>query len=335
MLFDPAVVETVRDAVPTWLGVLLVAVTYLGSVYVIAPALIVAYWYRRAVVAPWLGAVLACYGLMSITKAYHTASRPSVGPPVGAEHFPAWFLPWYEHAAYIDTSSFPSGHALAATVVVGVIVLDAPVSTLARRAAVGVGVVAVVGFTRIALGAHYPGDVLGGIAYGVAFLVVWYGLRVVAFDRRPRERLARVGVGRPSHVTLADRVDRRRHLPGRDSLDAATISFALALAVGTVAVTYVGSRNSHIVFGGAIGGLLAWLFAPRIAAELVGTVAHYVAPVVTLTVVAGTWFVTDSGYGTEPFLVGWAALFLATVILVPWMVSTGDHFDFEHTKSTG
>ena len=292
MWFDPAAVEVVRDAIPTWLAVVMVVLSYLGSVYLIAPAMIAAYWKKRELVAPWLGGVVGCYGLMSVTKSFHSASRPTVGPPVGADPFPEWFVPWYEHAAHIDTASFPSGHALAATIIVGMVVLDLPVSTFAKRALVGAAVVGWVGFTRIGLAVHYPGDVAGGIAYGLAFLAIYYLVRL----RAARSR----------------------------RIDEPTAAFALGLTLGAAALVVSGSRNAHIVFGAGIGGLFAWYWAPVVATEIRDSVWETVLPILGVTIVVATWFVTDLGIGSRGFLVGWSALFLAMVVWVPWVAGGRD-----------
>ena len=292
MWFDPAVLEAVRDAVPTWLGVVMVVLSYSGSVYLITPLLIAAYWANRDLVAPWLGGVIGCYGTMSLTKTYHTGRRPTVDPPVEAADFPSWFVPWYEHAAHISTASFPSGHIMAVTVVIGMLVVDLPVSTLRRRAVAGAAAVGWVGFTRIGLAVHYPGDVAGGFAYAVGFLALYY--------------LARRAVTR------------------RTGVDSTTVAFAVGLVFGLAAVAYVGSRNSHIVFGGGLGGLLAWHYAPRIPTAMRDSIWEYLVPTLGVGIAAGTWFVTDLGIGNRAFVVGWAAVFLAAIVLVPWIAPTGE-----------
>jgi membrane-associated phospholipid phosphatase len=72
--------------------------------------------------------------------------------------------------------SFPSGHTLTVTVVVGVLLLvllpTAP--PRARRPLIGVGValIAVVAFTRVALGVHFLSDVVGGAAVGTGWVLV-------------------------------------------------------------------------------------------------------------------------------------------------------------------
>jgi undecaprenyl-diphosphatase len=73
--------------------------------------------------------------------------------------------------------SFPSGHALNSTATYGLLALVAWRSRLphaAVRAAVVVGLTlpVLVGLSRIALGVHWPSDVLGGWLAGVAFVAI-------------------------------------------------------------------------------------------------------------------------------------------------------------------
>jgi membrane-associated phospholipid phosphatase len=84
--------------------------------------------------------------------------------------------PW-EHFAPSPGFSFPSGHALNSTVMYGllaVIVGRSGVRRTIRRLAVAVGVTLpfVIGVSRIALGVHYPSDVLGGWLGGIAFVAL-------------------------------------------------------------------------------------------------------------------------------------------------------------------
>ncbi len=73
--------------------------------------------------------------------------------------------------------SFPSGHTLTSTATYGLLALIAwrsQLSLLARRAAVVAGVVIplMVGLSRIALGVHWPTDVLAGWLMGTAFVAL-------------------------------------------------------------------------------------------------------------------------------------------------------------------
>jgi membrane-associated phospholipid phosphatase len=73
-------------------------------------------------------------------------------------------------------TSFPSGHAMTATALyAGLVVILLPhLSRPQRRVAIAVGavVIALIAATRIYLGAHYLTDVLGGVAFGLLWLVI-------------------------------------------------------------------------------------------------------------------------------------------------------------------
>jgi undecaprenyl-diphosphatase len=84
--------------------------------------------------------------------------------------------PW-EHLVPAPGYSFPSAHTVNSTVSYGLLAVVAWRSRLSlavRRAAVVVGVALpfLIGLSRIALGVHYPTDVLGGWLAGVAFVAL-------------------------------------------------------------------------------------------------------------------------------------------------------------------
>jgi undecaprenyl-diphosphatase len=73
--------------------------------------------------------------------------------------------------------SFPSGHTLNSTVTYGLIAVVAWRTLLTRQlrriaSAIGVVVPILVGLSRIALGVHYPSDVLAGWLGGTAFVAL-------------------------------------------------------------------------------------------------------------------------------------------------------------------
>jgi len=95
----------------------------------------------------------------------------------------------------LDTYSFPSGHAMIATVACGVFVylLWGHLPSRRTRVLVAAGfgaVAALIGFSRLYLGVHYLSDVLGGIAAGVTWLSVSIALRLAFAGRLATRRMA-------------------------------------------------------------------------------------------------------------------------------------------------
>ena len=100
--------------------------------------------------------------------------------------------------------SFPSGHTLNSTATYGLLAVVALWSRLPlaiRRAAViaGVTLPILVGLSRIALGVHYPTDVLGGWLAGVAFVALAATLigMTGAMERDLPRRAAEVSASEP------------------------------------------------------------------------------------------------------------------------------------------
>jgi membrane-associated phospholipid phosphatase len=96
--------------------------------------------------------------LNGVLKLYFSRPRPQV-------------FEWDTHAA---SSSFPSGHAMSATVVYGTVaylVARLQRHTLSRIATLTAAVIliALICATRLYLGVHYPSDVLGGVVVGLAW----------------------------------------------------------------------------------------------------------------------------------------------------------------------
>jgi len=97
----------------------------------------------------------------------------------------------FRHSEFLDLGgySFPSGHTMAATLLYGLLAVFAILVWKDRHwrilAILGaILAIALVGFSRIALGAHYLTDVLGAIVGGASWLILC--MMVVEWTRRRR-----------------------------------------------------------------------------------------------------------------------------------------------------
>ncbi len=88
-----------------------------------------------------------------------------------------------EHLEMVQTLSFPSGHAANATITYMAIALLVPVKQRNRAISVGLGLAIALqaGWSRVALGVHWPSDVIGGWAFGL----FWVALCMRLASARP------------------------------------------------------------------------------------------------------------------------------------------------------
>jgi membrane-associated phospholipid phosphatase len=102
-------------------------------------------------------------------------------------------------AAYLhgESYSFPSGHAMSATICWSLMVLCAGLSLgwHGRRRLqlyiVSTAIIFLIGFSRLYLGVHYPSDVLGGLIIGTAWVVLCAtAIRIVDSSEATHERAA-------------------------------------------------------------------------------------------------------------------------------------------------
>jgi undecaprenyl-diphosphatase len=153
---------------PSWLAEAARDFTSLGSPIVllfVTGAVAATLAFLRKYHAMWLVLVAAISGqiVSHLLKLGFQRDRPDVVP----------------HLTEVSTSSFPSGHAMAAAVVY--LTLAAILMRLAPRwrlklyiLAVGLLLTFLIGITRIFLGVHYPTDVLSGWTAGLVWaLLCW------------------------------------------------------------------------------------------------------------------------------------------------------------------
>jgi undecaprenyl-diphosphatase len=125
--------------------------------------------------------------------------------PGGMAQIPLLKMAFHRHRPNFEDTlsifqgySFPSGHAMAAMLLYGLLAVFAVLvlNTWRQRSLAVLGAIVMillVGFSRVYLGAHYLSDVLGAFAAGLAWLVL--SLTAVDTLRRSRNRLVIMSAG--------------------------------------------------------------------------------------------------------------------------------------------
>ncbi|SEO22259.1 PAP2 superfamily protein [Halogranum amylolyticum] len=147
----------VADAVPPEFVPVFAAITTLGGATALMLLLSVLYWTaERRATALVVSFTLTALGVVLALKAGFGLPRPPAAEQLVTHDNDPW--------------GFPSGHAVAAVVAYGGLVV-ATDRFRSRWAAVAAGVLALlVGLSRVVIGVHYLGDVLVGFAVGLALL---------------------------------------------------------------------------------------------------------------------------------------------------------------------
>lgn len=161
---------------PVWVGVFARDLTALGG-YTLLILISVSVWAflrleRSRGEASWFAATAAGGYLLNFTLK-HVLARPR--PDL------------VKHLSFVDSPSFPSGHAMMTTVIflaIGLLVREAvsrgAVKTLAIALPLTVAVS--VSLTRVYLGVHYPSDVFAGFCCGLAWTSGCWRFRPVETD---------------------------------------------------------------------------------------------------------------------------------------------------------
>jgi undecaprenyl-diphosphatase len=161
--FDVAILQWLHEHQSPLLTSVMVEMTYLGTGTVVITVVGVAalfLWHTehkhsaRLLLAATIGNIL----LNGALKLVYHRPRPSL-------------FAWQTTAV---SSSFPSGHAMSATVVYGTVaylLLRLQKHTWAKLLTLGGAIILIllICLTRLYLGVHYPSDVLGGIVVGLAW----------------------------------------------------------------------------------------------------------------------------------------------------------------------
>lgn len=152
-------------------------------------AMLVATFIGEPVFTVGIGIAIAAFGWFRANVGLFTAGVIAIGTVLVGAFIKLIFhrpRPLTEYVAMMrfETFSFPSGHAVGSTVTYGLLAyllwhfLPAPWNYIV---AIGlVGIIVLIGISRIYLGAHFPSDVVAG------WLVGGLGLVIIIFIVQPR-----------------------------------------------------------------------------------------------------------------------------------------------------
>lgn len=196
--------EAIRQTVPPWLVPAFIGITRLGNIVLFFALFTLDYWFgdhERGAHA--ISLALGGMALITVLKSLFAEPRPREAVQVIAA----------------GGFSFPSGHAITATIGWGVLAYDLKIGSRYTRYAVAAVLIALIALSRVVLGVHFVRDVVAGVSVGLVFLVV----AILLTEHAPR--------------------------PG----------FLLAAGLGVAALLISGvSQNSVAELGAILGAALAW-----------------------------------------------------------------------------
>jgi membrane-associated phospholipid phosphatase len=178
--FDQRAATTVHELMTPALTTFFLIVTALGSIEAIAlvslvGAVVFGAWRRWLLFGTWVITAGGSMVLILLLKAVFARPRPNFEQPLLLETY----------------YSFPSGHAMEAVVLYGMLAYFAVLAlrTWRARAAVVFGtslLILLIGFSRMYLGVHYFSDVVAGFAAGGVWLSIC--ITAIEFVRRGKQR---------------------------------------------------------------------------------------------------------------------------------------------------
>lgn len=216
-LFDPETNRAVHDATPEVVVDALTVVTRLGDGATLVAFAVLFYWFgaetdwrKRGMV---MGIAVAALALNAGLKGILGIPRPFVADPALLEEF-AVDSPGY---------STPSAHAMGAAAVYGGLAVVMDVGRRWQRYLVAGALIVAIAYSRVVLGVHYLGDVVFGVALGLALVAG----ALYAVD---------------------------------ESTESVLPMFAFALGVALVSNPLGSEEFVTMSIGASAGGLLAWKF---------------------------------------------------------------------------
>lgn len=158
--WDETILITIYNARTPWLDNSMAVITLTGYELLLGSALLI-WWYQqllalRSLILAIVSSVLVSNSL----KLFFARPRPTIVPAL------------FHEVSY----SFPSGHTLAAVMFFGTLAIWCFRQNKRGQGALLVSWAALVGFSRIYLGVHYPSDVLASFALGWGMLILIHKL---------------------------------------------------------------------------------------------------------------------------------------------------------------
>jgi membrane-associated phospholipid phosphatase len=145
------------ELLPAVVRELFALLTQLGDAWFVLVAAALLYWFGdRERGAFTVAAILGAFALTLALKGLFALPRP----------------PAAIHVGHASGYGFPSGHAIAATTLWGLLALFVERGTRRVRAITAATVVAVVATSRVVIGVHYVADVVVGVGVGLAYLAI-------------------------------------------------------------------------------------------------------------------------------------------------------------------
>jgi membrane-associated phospholipid phosphatase len=212
VLFDPEVNRSINEALPRAVVEAFGVITTLGDGATLVAVAALLYWFGAAedrhdramvlgVAVTTLALVAGLKGILEVQRPLYAAEPPLAFAP---ETYPGW--------------STPSAHATGAASVYGALAVVMNVGRRWQRYAVAGALIVAIPFSRVVLGVHYVGDVVLGVALGLAL------------------------------VAVALRITNRSVTP----------MFALSLAIAVGAFLLGSEEYTTMAIGASLGGLVTW-----------------------------------------------------------------------------
>ncbi len=158
-LFDTSLIQFIQSILGTAVAPIFIAITEMGDELFLAAVILGVYWGWNKDFGIKMAYVLIGSAILNgFFKMTFRMERPPTSVRIVGQDYTSY--------------GFPSGHAMNSTSFWGYIAYKIKTNLMY---VVAIVLISLISFSRIYLGVHYPGDVIGGLAIGFVFLlfVIW------------------------------------------------------------------------------------------------------------------------------------------------------------------